>query len=165
MYYTIRHITGFYYDVPISESVMEARMQPRSDATQRCLHFGLSTNPSSRVMMYQDNDGNTVHHFDIPGRHSRLTLTAEALVECLQPPQIPDGLDQDAWAQLDATSASGDCWEFLSASAYARPTPRLEDFSREIGLARGHDPLSTMRWLTEEVFRRFEYAPRSTRVD
>ena len=73
----------------ISESVMEARMQPRSDAAQRCLHFGLSTTPASRVMMYQDHDGNIVHHFNIPGRHSRLTVTAEALVECATAGRCP----------------------------------------------------------------------------
>ena len=36
---TIRHVTRFVYDQPITESVMEARMQPRSDDTQRCLRF------------------------------------------------------------------------------------------------------------------------------
>ena len=51
MYYSIRHVTRFAYDAPIWESVMEARMQPRTDATQRCHHFGLSTTPSSRVLM------------------------------------------------------------------------------------------------------------------
>ena len=64
-------------------------MQPRSDGAQRCLHFGLSTTPASRVMMYQDHDGNIVHHFNIPGRHARLTVTAEALVECAPPPDLP----------------------------------------------------------------------------
>ena len=86
MQYTIRHVTQFTYETPISESVMEARMQPRSDGAQRCLHFGLSTTPASRVMMYQDHDGNIVHHFNIPGRHSRLTVTAEALVDCAPSP-------------------------------------------------------------------------------
>ncbi len=67
MYYTVRHVTRFVYDEPISESVMEARMQPRSDGLQRCVQFGLTTTPSSRVMVYQDHDGNIVHHFAIPG--------------------------------------------------------------------------------------------------
>ena len=42
----IRHTTRFTYESPISESVMEARMQPRSEAAQRCIHFGLSTTPA-----------------------------------------------------------------------------------------------------------------------
>ena len=31
MRYTVRHVTRFTYETPITESVMEARMQPRSD--------------------------------------------------------------------------------------------------------------------------------------
>ena len=31
MHYTIRHMTRFTYEAPIAESMMEARMQPRSD--------------------------------------------------------------------------------------------------------------------------------------
>ena len=33
MRYTIRHVTRFTYEAPITESVMEARMQPRSDGS------------------------------------------------------------------------------------------------------------------------------------
>src|SRR5947207_7886844 len=97
MHYTIRHVTKFAYESPISESVMEARMQPRSDASQRCLRFGLSTVPISRVRMYQDSEGNIVHHFNVPGRHSRLTVTAEAFIEGNPPPALPETLGDAAW--------------------------------------------------------------------
>ena len=40
MRYTVRHVTRFAYESPVAESVMEVRMQPRSDGRQRCLHFG-----------------------------------------------------------------------------------------------------------------------------
>jgi len=43
-------------------------------------------------MMYDDRDGNTVHHFNIPGGHSRLTLTADALIEMRIAPALPDSL-------------------------------------------------------------------------
>ena len=50
MNYTIHHVTRFTYETAISESVMEARMQPRSEGSQRCIRFGLSTAPPSRVL-------------------------------------------------------------------------------------------------------------------
>lgn len=163
--YTIRHVTRFTYDAPITESVMEARMQPRSDGFQRCLHFALTTSPPARVMMYQDHDGNTVHHFDIPARHSRLALTAEALVESAAPKPLTYRLGPGAWAQLDALAAAGECWEFLEPSAFARPTPLLEAFARELRLERGNDPLVLLRRLMGEIYARFEYRQQSTRVD
>ena len=165
MFYTVRHVTRFVYDTPISESVMEVRMQPRSDGVQRCMQFGLTTTPMSRVMMYQDHDGNIVHHFGIPGHHSRLTLTSEALVDCGPAPLVPFDLGRGSWDRLDALAASGEFWEFQNPSRFAEPTPRLEAFAREIGLARGPDPLHTLRRLVTEIYDRFEYSQQSTRVD
>src|SRR5262245_46413001 len=131
MYYTVRHVTRFVYDTPISESVMEARMQPRSDGVQRCIQFGLHTSPTSKVLMYQDHDGNIVHHFGIPGRHSRLTLTSEALVECGPAPLIPLDLGRGSWDRLDRLTATGEFWEFLNPSPFTMSTPSLEAFASE----------------------------------
>lgn len=165
MLYTIRHITRFAYEAPISESVMEARMQPQTDANQRCIQFSLSTVPVSRVLMYQDHDGNIIHHFGIPAVHSRLTLTAEALVEVGPAPLVPYDLGDDAWARLDQLTASGEFWEYLNASPFAKRTPLLDEFTKEIRIERGADPLVTLRRLTTEIYDRFEYSPKSTRVD
>jgi transglutaminase-like putative cysteine protease len=165
MRYTIRHVTRFTYDHPISESVMEARMQPRSDGAQRCLRFGLSTTPASRVLMYQDHDGNIVHHFNVPGRHGRLTITAEALVDCLPLAPLPDTLDVDSWTRLDDIARSGEFWEYLAPSTYAAPSALLLEFAQAIGLAREEDPLTALRWAAAEMYSRLSYSPQATRVD
>jgi transglutaminase-like putative cysteine protease len=165
MRYSIRHVTRFTYDAPITESVMEARMQPRTDEDQRCLQFALTTTPDARVMMYRDHDGNTVHHFDIPARHSRLTVTADALVECLPHSPLPHRLGPGAWGKLDARVSSGEAYEFLSPSTFVVSSPALEAFRQEIRLNRGNDPLVMVRRLMGEMYSRLEYSPRSTRVD
>jgi transglutaminase-like putative cysteine protease len=165
MLYTVRHVTRFAYEAPISESVMEVRMQPRTDANQRCIQFSLTTSPVSRVLMYQDHDGNIVHHFGIPAQHSRMTLTAEALVEVGPAPLIPYDLGDGAWEQLDALAASGEFWEYLNPSPFTRRTTLLDALANEIRLGRHEDPLLLLRRLNAEIFDRFEYAPKSTRVD
>jgi len=165
MRYTVRHVTRFSYESPISESVMEVRMQPRSDILQRCLHFSLTTTPASRVMMYQDHDGNTVHHFNIPARHTRMAVTAEALVECEESPPLPERLGADAWDQLQQVAGSGEAWDYLAPSTFTTPTTLLKAFIINAGVERGPDPLVTLRRLMAEMFARFEYSPRSTRVD
>ena len=165
MRFNIRHVTRFDYEAPISESVMEARMQPRSDGLQRCLHFSLNTSPASRVMLYQDHDGNTVHHFNVPGRHSHLTLTAQALVECSPAASSQDTISPDAWDELDARSEAGEWWDLLAPSRFAETTDALSKFARAIGLGRANDPLTTLRDLMGTMYRHFEYSPQSTRVD
>ena len=42
MAYSVRHITSFQYEPAVRESVMEVRMQPRTDFRQRCLSFSLN---------------------------------------------------------------------------------------------------------------------------
>src|SRR6185295_19396530 len=140
---------------------MEARMQPRSEGTQRCLHFGLSTTPASRVLMYQDHDGNTVHHFNIPAKHVSLTVTSEALVDC-SATTVPDAVDADEWNRLDAMTASGEYWDLLNPSRFAQQTPLLDALAEEIGLTRANDPITTLRRLTSDLYRRFDYTPQST---
>jgi transglutaminase-like putative cysteine protease len=144
---------------------MEARMQPRSEGPQRCVRFGLSTTPAARVRMYSDPEGNIVHHFNIPGRHTRLTVTAEALVECAPAADLPDRIAGDGWARLDQLTASGEFWELLHDSPFARQTDLVDAFAGEMDLARGADPLETVRRTMSEVHARFEYSPRATRVD
>lgn len=165
MLYTIRHVTKFSYDSPVRESVMEVRMQPRSEGNQRCVHFGLSTSPTSRVLMYQDHDGNIVHHFNIPARHARLTLKAEALVDVSPMPEPPERLDAGAWERIDAMTAGGEYWEWLAPSTFARSTPLLDELTQELKLERGDDPLTTLRGLMSSLFGAFAYTPKSTRVD
>jgi transglutaminase-like putative cysteine protease len=101
----------------------------------------------------------------VPARHARLTLTAEALVECGTPKPVPHRVGPGAWAQLDALVASGECWEWTAPSPFTRATPRLDAFARELFLERGHDPLIVLRRLMSEIYTRFEYKPQSTRVD
>src|SRR5437016_6540176 len=81
--YSVRHITKFRYKPAVRESVMEVRMQPRSDEGQRCLSFSLDVRPAAAIMQYRDFTGNIVHHFDIAGSHSELTVRAQSLVEVL----------------------------------------------------------------------------------
>ena len=165
MRYNIRHVTRFIYESPISESVMEARVQPRSEGSQRCVQFALITTPSSRVRVYQDPDGNVVHQFDIPGRLSRLSIVTEALVDSAPGPALPDALDASAWDEIDARSRSGTFCELLNPSPFARPSPLLEAFAVEMAASRAADPLTTLRRLNDDLFTKLTYSPKSTRVD
>ena len=140
MYYSIRHLTKFLYSNPVSESMMETRMHPRSDQNQRCLTFHLSVSPRCRVFSYRDHLANQVHHFDIPGQHGQLVIVAESLVEVDPAPQIPSFLAPDAWDELCADSMieqGADCyWEMLLLpSEFATPTPALDALAEEVGCA------------------------------
>lgn len=162
---SIHHITKFCYSAPITESVMELHLQPRSEGSQHCLKFDLSLRPSAQVMSHLDHLGNAVHHFNLPGQHTQLVITAKALVETQAATALPDALDPSAWDELDALVEADDYWEMLMPSHFARPTDLLRDFARELNLKRRDDPLTVLRELNAAIFNAFEYVPKSTTVD
>jgi transglutaminase-like putative cysteine protease len=164
-HYIIHHVTRFRYSTPISESIMEVRIQPRSEGFQRCLDFRLHTSPRASIFTYRGEYGNRVHHFDVPNRHSQLTITAEALVEVTPPPSLPEALSPQAWDELDDLTATDEYWDMLMPSHFARPGPLLYDFARELDLQRRNDPLTVLRDLNTAIHEKFEYAQKSTRVD
>jgi transglutaminase-like putative cysteine protease len=163
--YLVRHTSRFAYSAPISESMMEVRMQPRSDGRQRCLRFELTTQPRARVFAYQDSLGNVVHHFDIPSRHARLWVTADAVVEMAPMPELPESLPETAWDELDGIAATGERWHTLQESQFARKTPLLAELASELALQRDADPLTLMRRLNYALFHTFTYAQSETKVD
>ncbi len=165
MFYSIRHLTRFRYSGPVSESIMEVRMQPRTEIMQRCLTFQLSVSPRARVFNYRDSSGNLVHHFDVPGNHNQLIIVAEALVDNQEGQQVPYRLRRDTWDELDNEVRRGDFWEMLSPSKFARPSEALDEFARSLDVRRRDDPLTFLRELNSSVYHAFEYAPKSTRVD
>ncbi len=173
MFYSIRHLTKFRYSGPVSESVMELRMQPRTEGAQRCLTFQVSVTPRARVASYRDYLGNMVHHFDVPGQHKQLVIVAEALVDVRDPVEARPSADTSsdgAWNQLDATIAAGDYWEMLTPSHFAQPTSQLEALAGELGFesrtkARALDPFSLLLEMNSALYSAIAYTPKSTEVD
>ena len=165
MYYSIRHLTKFAYKSPVSESIMETRMHPRSDFAQRCLTFHLSVSPRCRVFSYRDHLGNHIHHFDIPVQHEQLVIVAESLVEMQPFAGVPDSLPVAAWDELDREVQQDDFWEMLLPSEFATPTPALLALAESLDLRRRDDPLTVLHRLNRQLFDYFDYKPRSTKAD
>jgi len=165
VFYSVRHLTKFHYASAVSESVMEVRMHPRTDNSQRCMNFHLSVSPRCRLFSYRDHLGNQVHHFDIPIPHEQLVIVAESLVEIPPGPEIPARMAPEGWAELDALARDQDCWEMLLPSEFITPTPLLEEIRQQLNVCRRDDPLSVLRQLNEDLYKTIEYVPKSTKVD
>ena len=165
MYYSIVQTNKFRYSSPIRESVMEVRMQPFNTAGQRCLSFGLSIRPQTRVHSYEDYVGNIVHHFDVPARHTALHITAEAMVEIIPGDDLPDALPSTAWRDALYYAEDGNAYEMLLPSHFAHPTKLLLELADELDVCRRDDPLTLLRQISEQIHQRFQYMRASTRAD
>ena len=165
MQYVVRHLTRFVYTAPVSESVMELRMQSLELDRQRCLRFNVTTSQRARMFAYRDHYGNAVHYFDIPSHHARLDISVESAVDLATPQPLPRQLPMESWAAVDAFGRSGEHLDWLLPSPFTEASPALQQFAVAIGFGRRQDPLSTVRSLAATLFAQFSYEPKSTRVD
>jgi transglutaminase-like putative cysteine protease len=164
MIYSVRHTTTFRYEPAVRESIMEVRLQPRSDGDQRCLSFSLDVTPAANIMQYRDFAGNTVHHFDIAGSHTQVKVSAQSTVE-VQSAGAPRATDSGDWSDLDALVAAGDYWEMLLPSHFVHPSALLEDLARRLECERRGNPLNLLTNLNTAIYQLFAYVPNSTQVD
>src|SRR5947209_10049678 len=111
MFYAVRHFTRYRYSRPVWQSIMEVRMHPRSENSQRCFTFQLSVSPRARIFSYAGHLGNIVHYFDIPEPHTCLTIIADALVDVDEPVELPSSLGTNAWRELDQLIDADDYWD------------------------------------------------------
>jgi transglutaminase-like putative cysteine protease len=165
MFYDVRHVTRFVYSVPVTESITEARMQPRSEGQQRCVKFELTTQPRARVHAYRDYQNNVVHHFDLPGKHKELRINAEATVEVNLSAPLPENVSEEIWLALERATQQAEHWDYLQPSQFVTATPLLLELAQLWQLARAADPLSLLQRINTLIYENFDYVPKATQVD
>jgi transglutaminase-like putative cysteine protease len=131
--YSVRHTTTFRYQPAVRESVMEVRLQSRSDGAQHLHTFQLDVSPAANIMQYRDFMGNIVHHFDIAGNHTQVKVTAQFSVE-VEPAPAPLAADAGSWADLDHEIDAKDYWEMLLPSQFAKSSDCLQALATQLGL-------------------------------
>src|ERR1700744_3088673 len=102
MFYSIRPFPRFRYSGPVRESVMELRMQPRSEGPQTLRSFQIATNPRAQLYAYTDHLGNAVYHFNLLREHEELRIEAQATVEVAAMKALPEKLAPLEWGRFNA---------------------------------------------------------------
>ena len=155
---SIAHTTRLDYDADVVESVMDARLGPRTDPDQRWDRFDLSAQPVASVRRYTDAFGNTAHLVTFAKGHRSLEVITHAEVETLL-------LDPFAPERSAAEPLSpGDVADYLGPSTLVPRHPELE---RLAGAHRPDTPVGTfdaVQALTGLVNREFTYKPDVTTV-
>jgi transglutaminase-like putative cysteine protease len=166
MFYSIRHVTRFRYSAPVRESVMELRVQPRSEGPQALRSFQIVTNPRAQLYAYTDHLGNAVYHFNILRAHEELRVEAQAVIEMSQLPPLPTETDPLEWDRYNVYNLSDDHFDLLEPSKFARPSAPLRAFMNEKNLVEPQgDPMSALRHLSKTIKESFAYKSGVTEVD
>ena len=165
MFYSLRHVTRFRYSAPVHESVMELRMQPRSEGPQSLRNFQIVTNPRAQLYAYTDYLGNAVYHFNVLRAHEELRIEAQAVVEIVQTAPLPQACDMLEWDRYNPYNLTDLHFDLLEPSKFARPSAALTSFMAERNLVRpSSDPMTALRHLNTAIFQAFDYEIGVTQV-
>ena len=160
--YEIEHVSRYFYDIPVRNSVMSLCLMPRDDGGQRLLRFSVSTDPLASMNSETDSYGNTKHVLNIHRQHQFLEIVTSSTVETTPPTPLPASLKDGVWEKIRSDRESLAHWDFTHDSAFVRPSPTLTDFVERVGIKPTGDPLESVSLLSDSLYHSLQYVPGST---
>ena len=152
------HVTRFDYSADVVEGVMEVRLGPLSDATQRWDRFQLNVSPSGSVRQFVDGFGNRAHLVTVAKPHRALEVTTRSeLSTMLENPFAPPGKPPRALSPSEQI-------DFLSPSPLVPALPEFHDLLATQGWDDGEPTFERVRTLSKVVHETFTYQRDVTNV-
>jgi transglutaminase-like putative cysteine protease len=152
----VEHRTRLTYSADVVESVMDARVGPRTDEHQRWISFDLSVDPPASVRRYNDGFGNAAHLICLARPHRTVDVLMRGEIETTlhDPFQEP--------RSRPTALGPGDTVDFLWPSPLV---PRAEELVTTAEPFRQGTALEAAQNLMHLVHERFEYRPDVTTVE
>jgi transglutaminase-like putative cysteine protease len=169
MTYRTTHTTTYRYDEPVSQSISEARLTPRSFDRQRVRDVRIDVQPDFATRQTRtDYFGNDVTTIVVFGTHERFIVTATSVVEAgLKPvkefPAMPWESVRDLLA-VPADEESLMASEFIFESPYVPLVKSVADYARPT-FAPGRPLVESLRELKHRIHNEFVYKPASTSIE
>ncbi len=153
----VEHTTRLSYTTDVVESVMDARLGPRSDVHQRWGPYELRVVPAAAVRRYSDSFGNIAHLMTIAKPHREVEVTMCGEIETLlrDPFRAP--------RELPAPLTPGERADYLDPSPLV---PRDPEIDRLVTPFKDNAAavFATAQKLMRLVYDRFDYVPEVTGV-
>lgn len=155
----VEHRTTFRYDGEVRSSYNEARITPRTTATQTTLDASVELSAGAAAWRYTDYWGTTVTAFDTHSAHSELQVVGRSVVEtaaiCPPPADI-------AWQTLSDLECRDRFIELLVPTVRTAVDAEVAATAKQ--LADGNSPLTTAHAVADWVRGTVQYIPGATGV-
>jgi transglutaminase-like putative cysteine protease len=152
------HVTRFDYSADVVEGVMEVRLGPLSDSSQRWDRFHLGVTPTGSVRQYVDGFGNRTHLVTVGKPHRTLeVVTRSELSTTLENPIA-------APTKPPRPLVPSDQIDFLSPSPLVPALPDFAELLAQAGIAGDATSFDGVRALSHVVHAGFTYERNVTTV-
>lgn len=158
MNFSIRYLTEYRYDAPVSDNLNSLRVRPATTSTQRLDEFSIRVEPEARMTRYVDYFGTEVIEFGIAKPHDHLVIDVRARVVTSGQDEAPEQ-GWDALADPKYREAAG---EFLLSAGDEPEDPHaLDEFVAAIDAP---TPRESLEKLVAFIPERFSYDTETTYV-
>jgi transglutaminase-like putative cysteine protease len=168
MLYSVTHITRHLYESPVSRSLNELRLTPRSLPGQQVRESDLCIQPEPATLdRRKDYFGNDVTTVAILETHDLFVIKASSVVE-LQAPSS-ESVSTSAWEEVRdriALHPDDECLEaleFVFDSPFVSSEPELAEFARPT-FTPGRPLIDALKELSHRIHHEFRYRPKSTSI-
>lgn len=169
MLYSATHITRHIYQSPVSQSLNELYLTPRSLPGQQLRETDICIKPEPAYLQRRkDYFGNDVITVAIYEPHSRFVIEAKSVVEVSVP--ADDAVSPMAWEKARELIGSQSDDEFVVASEfifdspYVSSAPEFAEFARPT-FTPGRPLVEALQELSHRIYSEFRYKPMSTSID
>jgi transglutaminase-like putative cysteine protease len=168
MLYQATHTTRYRYEAPVSQSLSESRLTPRSFPGQRLHASRILVDPEPALFEERtDYFGNQVTMFAVLRAHERMVTTATSVIEVEASTGPESTLKWEAARDLVAEqpdAAALDAFEFVFPSAFVPAQRELHEFAKP-SFPADTPLLEAAANLSHRVHQEFKYVPESTAIE
>ena len=150
MHFTIRYLTEYRYDEPVSDNLNALRVKPATTPHQRVHEFAVRIEPEARLHQHLDYYGTTVIEFGISKPHEQLAIDVRARVATSEPAPPPE----TGWEPVEDAAYAAQGGEYRLPFGGEPDNATIDEL---IGSTRAATPAATLRAVAELIPERFEY--------
>src|SRR5215467_6931853 len=161
MFLSVEHDLRLEYDAFIRESCIELRLRPRTLPHQTVAAFSLAVGPPTPVHLYQDWNGNLVHHLSIAKFHERIEVRGQSVVST-HPVAPPIAELADA---VPVRALPPDLQDWVGLEGPLAPTARVRALARSLRPPARSTLGERVLAYSRELRQRFAYRKNVTRYD
>ena len=150
MHFTIRYLTEYRYDEPVTDNLNALRVKPATTAHQRVDDFGVRVEPETRLHQHLDYYGTSVIEFGISKPHEQLAIDVRARVATAPPAPPPE----TGWEPVEDAAYTVQGGEYRLPFGGEPDDAAIDEL---VGATRAATPAATLRAIAELIPERFEY--------
>lgn len=164
----INHTTTYSYPEPVTDSVNEIRLTPRTNYRQSCYHHEVEIYPPANLLTYEDFFGNRVHAYSVNKPHTEMIIHTKATVVTLDKAQgadLPRTSLEEQVKLLNDEDFQNRYIEFILPTRYTEVTPELVEFASQYPFNETEDMYEWILKLSATIYEQFTYDPEATSVN